>query len=156
VIAGVSGAAALLLVVAGATKLVDPSRTVGALAALGWPSAPWLVRLGAVTELALGSAALVVGSRGLTMLVAASYLAFALFVTAARRSKTPIGTCGCFGQAETPPRPVHVLVDALLAVGAVAAAAADAPALVDASWVAWLVAGVVGTGSYSVFVARSA
>lgn len=135
--------AALLLVVAGAAKLVDPSRLAGALDVLGWPSSPLLVRLGAAGELLLGAATLVVGGQALALLVAASYLGFALFVMAALRSGTPIATCGCFAQADTPPRPAHVVIDVLLAAGAVTAAATEAPALFDASWVAWPVAGLV-------------
>jgi hypothetical protein len=142
-IAGFLGVAALLLVIAGAAKLVDPTRTAGALAALGWPSSPWLVRAGAAVELVLGAAALVVGGPALAMLVAASYLGFALFVMAALRAETPVGTCGCLGQADTPPSPAHVLVDGLLGAGAVAAAATEATALVDAGWSAWLIAAAV-------------
>jgi hypothetical protein len=138
----------VLLVVGGAAKVADPSRTAGALAALGLPSSPGLVRAGALAELLLGAAALVVGGRGLALLVAASYLGFALFVMAALRAKTPIGTCGCFGQADTPPKPVHVTVDAVLAAGAVAAAATDAPALLDAAWWTWPVAIVLALTAY--------
>ena len=138
----------MLLLTGGAAKVADPSRTAGALAALGWPSSPGVVRAGALAELLLGAAALVVGGRGLALLVAASYLGFALFVMAALRAKTPIGTCGCFGQADTPPKPVHVTVDAVLAAGAVAAAATDAPALLDAAWWTWPVAVVLALTAY--------
>jgi len=138
----------VLLLTGGAAKVADPSRTAGALAALGWPSSPGVVRAGALAELLLGAAALVVGGRGLALLVAASYLGFALFVMAALRAKTPIGTCGCFGQADTPPKPVHVTVDALLAAGAVAAAATDAPALLDAAWWTWPVAAILALTAY--------
>jgi hypothetical protein len=148
VTAALLGVSALLLVAAGAAKVANPSRTAGALAALGWPSAPGLVRTGAFVELLLGTTALVVGGRGLALLVAASYLSFALFVMAALRAKTPIGTCGCFGQADTPPKPVHVTVDAALAAGAVAAAATDAPALVEAAWWTWPVAVVLALTAY--------
>jgi hypothetical protein len=146
--AALLGAAGLLLVAAGAAKVADPSRTAGALAALGWLSAPALVRTGALAETLLGAAALVVGGRILALLVAASYLGFALFVMTALRAKTPIGTCGCFGRADTPPKPVHVTVDALLATGAVAAAATDAPALLDASWWTWPLAAILALAAY--------
>lgn len=148
--AGMLGGAAALLVAAGALKLVDPARTVGALAALRWPSSPWLVRLGAAAELALGAATLVVGGQALAMLVAASYLGFAVFVMAALGAKTPIGTCGCFGQADIPPRPVHVVVNGLLAAGSVLAAATDVPALLDASWLSWLTAAVIAATAWAV------
>ena len=152
-IAALLGAGALLLVAAGAAKVADPSRTAGALAALGWPSSPTLVRTGAMAETVLGAAALVVGGRILALLVAVSYLGFALFVMAALRAKTPIGTCGCFGRADTPPKPVHVTVDALLAAGAVAAAATDAPALLDAAWWTWPLAAIAALAAYG-FLAK--
>jgi hypothetical protein len=84
--------ASMLLVAAGAAKVVDPSRTSGALAALGWPSSPLLVRLGASVELVLGVAVLVIGGQALAMLVAASYLGFTVFVMTALRHGAPIGT----------------------------------------------------------------
>jgi hypothetical protein len=153
VIAGVLGAAALLLVVAGAAKVADPTRTAGALRALGWPSSPGLVRAGAAAELLLGAAALVVGGPALALLVAASYLGFALFVMAALRSGTPVGTCGCFARADTPPTTAHVVLNAVLAAGAVLAGAVDAPALLDASWAAWLVAAAGAAYALAAFAA---
>lgn len=151
--AALLGAAALLLVAAGAAKVSDPSRPAGALAALGWPSSPRLVRLGAAAETVLGAAALVMGGPVLALLVAASYLGFALFVMSALRAKSPIGTCGCFGQADTPPKPLHVTVDAVLAAGAVAAVATEAPPLLDAAAWTWPVAVVAGLAAYG-FLAK--
>jgi hypothetical protein len=114
--------AALVLAGAGALKLVDPAMTVGALRALGLPSSPWLVRAGAGAELVLGVVAVVVGGTVPWALVAASYLAFAAFVVAALRAGTMVGSCGCFGREETPPHPVHVVVDLALAAAAAGAA----------------------------------
>lgn len=126
------GAGALVLMVAGAVKVVDPSRTAGALAARGWPSSPGLVRVGAAAELLVGAAALVVGGPVLASLVAVSYLAFALFVVAALTSGSPIGSCGCLGRADTPPTVLHVVVDTALAAGALVAATTSAEAPLDA------------------------
>jgi hypothetical protein len=145
---GALAGAAVLLAVAGAAKVVDPSRLVGALAALGWPASGTLVRVAAVAETVLGVATVVGGGRVLALLVAASYLGFAAFVMAALRAGTPLETCGCIGRADTPPSPEHVVVDGLLAGGAVLAGATDAPALWDASWVAWPVALVVAVVAY--------
>jgi hypothetical protein len=128
----VLGAGALVLLVAGAAKVADPTRTAGALRALGWPSSRGLVRAGAAAELLVGAGALVVGGPVLAGLVAVSYLAFALFVAAALTSGTPIGSCGCLGRADTPPTALHVVVDAVLAAGALVAAATSADPLLDA------------------------
>jgi hypothetical protein len=114
--------AALLLALAGAQKLLDPTMTVGALRALGLPSSTLLVRAGSGVELALGVAAVVAGGTGLWWGVAASYAGFAAFVAAALRKGTMIGTCGCFGREETPPHPSHVVLN--LGLTAVAAATA--------------------------------
>jgi hypothetical protein len=122
----VLGAGALVLLVAGAAKVADPSRTAGALRARGWPAGPGLVRVGAAAELLVAAGTLVVGGPVLASLVALSYLAFALFVVAALTSGAPIGSCGCLGRADTPPTTLHVVVDAVLAAGALAAAGAGA------------------------------
>jgi hypothetical protein len=148
VTAGVLAGAALLLVVGGASKVVDPSGLAGALGALGWPSSGIAVRAGAVAETCLGAATLVVGGQVLGLLVAISYLGFALFVMAALRAGTPLATCGCIGGVDTPPSPEHVVVDAVLAGGAVLAVAMDAPALAEAPWVAWPIALVVAVVGY--------
>jgi hypothetical protein len=127
--------AAALLALAGAQKVVDPTMTVGALRALGLPSAPWLVRLGSVLELALGVAAIVLGGAWLWWGVALSYALFAWFVVAALRRGTMLGSCGCFGREETPPHPSHVVLNVALGAiaGATAVAAPGAPleALLD-------------------------
>lgn len=143
-----TGAAALLLIAAGAAKLADPTRTAGALAAMGWPASPLLIRMGAAAELILGAATVVIGGPALAMLVTASFLGFALFVMAALRNDTPIGSCGCFGQADTAPRPGHVVVVLLLAAGCTVAAIRDAAPLIETSWPTWMVAGVLAVAAY--------
>jgi hypothetical protein len=124
--------AALLLVFAGATKAVDPAMTAGALRALGLPSSKILVRLGAAAELLLGLLAVIAGGVAVWWLVAASYLAFAAFVVAALRAGTMLGSCGCFGREDTPPHPLHVVIDVALAATAAAAAVRDVGAPLDA------------------------
>jgi hypothetical protein len=123
--------AATLLALAGAQKLLDPTMTVGALRALGLPSAAAVVRAGSAVELALGVAAVAVGGAPLWWLVALSYVAFALVVIAALRRGTMIGSCGCFGREDTPPHPVHVALNLVLAAVAVAAAVSLRGALAD-------------------------
>jgi hypothetical protein len=85
--------------------------TVGALREMGLPSRPELVRLLALGELVLGVLAVVVGGSVVWTLVAASYIAFGMFVVAALRSDAPIGSCGCFGRPDTPPHWLHVVID---------------------------------------------
>jgi hypothetical protein len=103
--------AAGLLALAGAMKVVDPTMTVGALREFGLPSSPALVRVLALAEVVLGILAIVVGGTVLWTLVAASYIAFGMFVVAALRVDAPIGSCGCFGRADTPPHWLHVVID---------------------------------------------
>lgn len=145
---GLLGAASLLLLVAGAAKTADPSRTAGALTALGWPSSTVAVRAGAVAEAALGALGLLVGGAVVALLVAASFAGFALFVVAALRSGTPVGTCGCFAREDTPPHPRHVAVDVGLAVGAVVAAVAAPDPLIDAPAASWALAAALATAAY--------
>jgi hypothetical protein len=124
--------AALLLAFAGATKAVDPAMTAGALRALGLPWSRILVRVGAAAELILGLLALAAGWAAVWWLVAASYLAFAAFVVAAMRAGTMVGSCGCFGREDTPPHPLHVVIDVALAATAAAAAVRGVGAPLDA------------------------
>lgn len=151
--------AALLLVAAGAAKVVDPTMTVGALRALGLPSKPLLVRAGALAEALIGVLAIVVGGALWWSLVAASYVAFAAFVVLAMRSKSMVGSCGCFGREETPPHAVHVALDLALAGLVVAAvvrgAGAPLDAMVDDPGQGIVVAGLSALGvylAYAIFV----
>jgi hypothetical protein len=123
--------AAAILGVAGAQKLLDPSMTVGALRALGWPAGPSLVRFGAAIELGLAVDAAVVGNAVVWDLIGLSYLAFAVFVWMALQRGTAIGSCGCFGRADTSPHPVHLAIDLVLAASAAGAAATFDRAPID-------------------------
>jgi Methylamine utilisation protein MauE len=132
VLAGPFAIFSALLAVGGALKAVDPGDTAHALGALGLPHARLLVRAGGAAETVVGVGALVVGGPVLAALVAASYLVFAVFVTVALRTGAPISSCGCFGKVDTPPSPVHVVVDvAAAAIALVVALAGDPVALPD-------------------------
>jgi Methylamine utilisation protein MauE len=162
VLTAVVGAAALLLLAAGAAKVADPSRTAGALAAVAGairgrptPVAPAAVRAGALAEAALGAATLVVGGRALSALVGLSYAGFAAFVAAARRTGAPVGTCGCFGRPDTPPRPLHVAVDAVFAGAGVTGAVAGLDPLLSASPAAIVAAVVVAGVGYTALTSRA-
>lgn len=145
------GAAGLLLLGAGGAKIVDPDRTVGALTALGVPVGTTAVRVGAAGEAVVGAMALVVGGRTSAALVGVSFAAFAVFVAAALRSGRPIGTCGCFGRADTPPRRAHVAVDLVLAAAGLAGAVVGVGPVLDASWAEAAVTVVLAAGAYLMF-----
>lgn len=148
--------AALLLAGAGALKLVDPDMTAGALRALGLPSSPLLVRVGAGAELVLGVTAVVAGGAVAWALVAASYLAFAGFVVAALRAGTMVGSCGCFGRKETPPHAVHVVIDLVLAAAAAGAAAGGIvplDAVADQPGTGLVVAGLALVSVFLIYIA---
>ena len=94
------------------------------------PSAQWLVRAGGIAEAVVAVAALATGWWFLALLVAASYLAFALFVIGALRAGKPLSSCGCFGKVDTPPTMVHVVIDlaaVAIAVGVALVAAGIPP-----------------------------
>jgi len=152
--AAVVGGAALLMLAAGALKVADPDRTTGALAARGWPVSGRLVRAGALGEVVIGAAVLVVGGYVPPALMAVSYFGFAWFVAGALRSGTPVGTCGCFDQPDTPPRPLHVAVDAAFALAAAAGAAVGVEPLLDASVLVVAGAVVVAVGGYLALTRR--
>ena len=132
VFAGPFVIAAALIAVGGAFKAIDPTDTAHALREMGLPNATLLVRAGGVAEVVIGVGALAVGGPVFAMLVALSYLAFAAFVTLALRSGSPISSCGCFGKVDTPPSPIHLVIDLFAAgVAVTVAVAGDAVALPD-------------------------
>ncbi|MEY2421818.1 MAG: hypothetical protein QOI95_1885 [Acidimicrobiaceae bacterium] len=120
---------AALLALAGGLKIIRPAPTAGALRAMRLPAALPLVRLLGIGEVTIGVAAGVTFARPVLVLLAAAYLAFAAFVTAALGANTPLQSCGCFGQADTPPSAVHVGLNLAAAGTAFAAALSDTPGL---------------------------
>ena len=159
-LAGPFAIAAALLAAAGAAKVIDPSMTAGALRRAGLAVPNALVRVAALLELALGAAALAVRSTGLAGAVASSYLVFAAFVAWAVHTDRPVGTCGCFGKADTPPSAVHVIVNlGLAAVATVVAlgggvdvvAVILSQPLAGVPFVLW-----VGLGTWLVFLSLTA
>jgi hypothetical protein len=153
--------AAVVLVVAGALKVVDPVPAVGALHQLGLRAGNGSVRAVAVVEVAVGAAALVLAGPVPAALVAISYLAFTGVVIAALRAGTMISSCGCFGRDDTPPDASHVLVNLALAAVAAGAAISGSPspwdAVVGAGTVeAVLAVGLVALGSWMVVLVYTA
>lgn len=121
-LAGPYLASAALLVVAGGTKLRDPLPLVRALRSARVPARPLLVRAVAAVEVALGVAAVLLGSRTAAVLVALSYAAFTGFVVLARARGGVLASCGCFGRSDTPPTVTHAVVTAGFALVAAAVA----------------------------------
>ena len=124
---GPVAAAAVLLVAGGGLKVAKPGDTANALTALGWPGARVVVRAVAVAEVAVGVAALAVGGQVAPALVALSYAGFAVFVLAALRRDTPIASCGCFGEIDSPPTVAHALLCAAAATCSAVVATRGAP-----------------------------
>lgn len=118
-----------LLALAGAMKIVQPASTAGALRAMALPSSTPLVRLLGGAEVAIGVIAGVTLWPPALLLVAALYLGFTAFVTAALGAHQPIQSCGCLGRADTPPSVVHVVLDVAAAGVALGAAVTDTPSL---------------------------
>jgi hypothetical protein len=121
-VAGPLAAFSGLLALGGALKLRQPSNTVNALQAAGIPATATAVRALAAAELVIGVGALVTDGPAFAVLVAASYAAFTAFVALALSRHTPLDTCGCFGEPDTPPTVLHVVVTAGATVTAIAAA----------------------------------
>jgi hypothetical protein len=113
---------AALLALAGGLKVIRPAPTAGALRAMRLPSSLPIVRLLGLGEVAIGIAAAITFAPPLLVLLAAAYLAFAAFVSAALSANTPLQSCGCFGRTDTPPSNVHVALN-LASAGAAFAAA---------------------------------
>ncbi len=129
-VVGVVSAGAVLLVIAGAQKLIDPWPAASALRQVKLPVSRSMVRIGAAVEIALGSTLLVMGTSVLAVAVAAVYVAFTVFVVVAMRAGVD-GSCGCFGREDTPPSWLHVVANGLIAVAAGVYALGEAAAPVD-------------------------
>ena len=102
----------MLLIAAGALKVIAPAPASDALGVAGLPSHPTIVRVGAA-----------VGVFDL------SFAAFAAFVELLRR-KPDAQSCGCFGGTGEVPSGRHVLGNLVLALGCAVAAATGAPSMV--------------------------
>lgn len=117
-------AAAVLLVVAGLPKVLDPGDLVRALRSIGLPAHPLLVRAFALAEVLAGGAAIVLANRPALVAVALLHAGFTAFVLVALARGGVVASCGCFGQADTPPTRAHAAVTGLLALAAAGAAVA--------------------------------
>ena len=126
VLGGLLGVVAGILAVGGLAKLSGPDATVPMLRALGLPSSPMLARVLGLIEVGVGVTAFLVGGWALAAAVAVLFAVFTVAVLRLRAGGEAV-SCGCFGRSSAPPTMVHVVVDAVAALVAVAAAITDAP-----------------------------
>jgi hypothetical protein len=120
--------AAGLLVASGLAKVVRPAAAVAALSAARLRGgAPAARALGAV-EIAVGVLALWRPVAPVAAVVAAMYLAFALFLVALIR-RGDAATCGCFASNDVPPSWLHVALDVTAVVVAFAVALWPVPSI---------------------------
>ncbi len=125
VVSALHASAAVLLVVAGATKLSRPA--AGSASLLGFRTRSGVVRLVGALEAAAGLAALLAGGAA-SWIVGFLYAAFALVVLRAVVAGT--ASCGCFGRLDAPPSLIHVAGNLALAAVSFAAAGAASPPIV--------------------------
>lgn len=122
--------AAVLLVLAGAMKVLRPATTAALLDDLGLPTLGPIdavrlaVGLGAV-EISLGVVALVGEIGAIAVGVGTLYVVFA--VTVLRAMRVGAGSCGCFGRVDAPPSWWHVGGNLALAAAAFVAASGRSP-----------------------------
>lgn len=130
---GLLWAAALLLVAAGAAKMVHPEPTAAAARESGIPGStlvtrPWVVRLLGLLEVLAGIAALLRGGPWSAAALALIYLTLAVVVRRLLR-EGPDRDCGCFGRPSEPVSRAHLLVNLAGAAIGLAAMLAPVPGL---------------------------
>ncbi len=111
--------AALVLCVAGVTKLRSPGAAADALAGLGFAPPAAIVRAFALLELALGLWCLARPSTGAAAAVGVLYAGFSGLALVLARRRSP---CGCFGGHSEPASGAQSLLSGALATVAIAAA----------------------------------
>lgn len=121
---------ATVLVVSGVQKLRDPAPTATMLRALHLPASTAAVVAVAVVEVLVGVVAFVEGGTLAALAVAALYGAFTVVSILLLRMGDI--SCGCFGRASTRMSPLHVGVNVVATVLALASAALDVPGFVEA------------------------
>ena len=147
-IGALCAAAAVLLLGSGVAKLRRPAPATRLLAVLvGLPNR-LLARLIGALEVGTAAAVLLSGGRVACAALAACYLTFTVVAVRLTSGPQP-APCGCFGESDTPTRPLHVAVDALACAAAVAGVVSPAGALGGFAGQPTLVA-VVGLGQVAV------
>jgi hypothetical protein len=131
--------AAGLLVVSGAVKQLQPRATAQSMLDAGLPGSIALARGIGVIEIAVGVWALAAPARGGAVALAVLYGSFSLFLAYVLREHPDAGSCGCAGPTPVPPSRVHLVVDIVVVISALAFAMTASVGFVD--WLAafgWL------------------
>jgi hypothetical protein len=139
---------AAVLVLSGIAKVRQPTALVLPLRQLRLPATRRTARAIGVVEVAVGIIALLTSHAASMAALAAVWLG--LLGAAAALTRGPNVDCGCFGEASRPVGPMHLVVNAVFSVAAVASTfdpappiwdLPDAPVLGTATYVLLLVAG---------------
>jgi hypothetical protein len=123
--------AALLLVVAGAPKVLDPGDTTRAIRSVGLPARDGLVRILALGEVTVGTTVVAVGGTVPAALLGTLYAGFAVFIVMAIARGGAVASCGCFGTPDTPPTYAHLVLNVGAAAVGFAAALSGPPGVLD-------------------------
>lgn len=139
---GLLWAAALLLVTAGAAKLIRPTPTARAAVDSRIPGSAvmtrlWVVRCAGLLEVAVGIAVFLRGGPWAAAVLALTYSALAVVARQLMR-EGPDRDCGCFGPASEPVSRAHLVVNVLGAAIGLAAVLAPVPgvgpAMIENPW----------------------
>jgi uncharacterized membrane protein YphA (DoxX/SURF4 family) len=144
---------AAVLVLSGIAKVRQPTALVQPLRTLHLPATRRAARAIGVVEVGVGVATLV--SSHAAAMAALALVWIGLLAAAVGLSRDAGADCGCFGEASRPVGPVHLVVNTVFSIAAVASTfdpapaiwdLPDAPALGTATYVLLL---VVGAGAVS-------
>jgi hypothetical protein len=120
-------AAALLLAIAGAAKVVSPYPARGSLSAAGIRVPLVAVRVVGAGEAAVGAAALVEPGTVTALAAALAYGGFCVFTVRLLRATGGEVDCGCFGAAGSEAGPVHLVLNGVAFAVCLLAATAPPP-----------------------------
>lgn len=122
---------AVVVGIAGASKIRKPAVTARALQAVGLPHRRLYARLLGAFEVAVALAALIEPSPS-GFALAGVYTAFGLITVYQLVGHSTVTSCGCFGDVETPPTPYHILFDAAaVALALIVTSSSTTPAGLD-------------------------
>jgi len=119
--------AAALLALAGGVKLVRPRATAQALLDAGLPGSRAVARGIGTVEIATGAWALAAPAAGGALALGIVCLGFAGFLGYVLRVHPDAGSCGCAGPTPVPPSRLHLALNLLAGLAAVAYATTAAP-----------------------------